>query len=436
MDKIIRKFTYTVAALLAVMVFIFSSYVGGGLGVAHAATSTTYSNVLEDLSKDETFNAADYPEVADDYSLNVIQIAESSDGELFIYVYQPSGQTVDLRASTINISTDKNNTLDLKFTSYSLEFINSYSTLYKYKVEDFSVLTASVRYYNLSQITRKWINGIDNTNEGENVGVYKAFSVVQLWTVVTVDGKISYLKEESEVVKIIKPYIGYIRYSNGWTLYNQSCDRHYIVFSTDKQIDQLMEADVSYSYRIKTVINGFEAFGDEVNENLTLYDTDEASNSAHGWFAEKYTWNRIQSVDTFISENEAVLSSERYEIISQGEWVFSFCDTDYNEDAGGMGVGITIETSTVVTGVAVLRLRFKTKGVPYNLGVVSDIVSEGDNQTPDGEYDDLNFGFQTNWQKIFKIILGFLLLILFLVVFIPIIISLIISIIKKIFKKE
>ena len=60
---------------------------------ASAAEAVSHSNVLDDLSKDEKFNPEDYPAKADDYSLKVIQIAEGANGELFVYVYQPSNDT-------------------------------------------------------------------------------------------------------------------------------------------------------------------------------------------------------------------------------------------------------------------------------------------------------------------------------------------------------
>ena len=60
---------------------------------------------MEDLLKDENFGRNAYPAVADDYSLKIIQIAESSDKELFIYVYQPSHDTKDLTATAVNMST-------------------------------------------------------------------------------------------------------------------------------------------------------------------------------------------------------------------------------------------------------------------------------------------------------------------------------------------
>ena len=72
-------------------------------------------SVLTDLQKDTAFNIEDYPVNSKDYSLNVIQIAESIDKELYIYVYQPSGVFGSLVASSINISTN-----DLNFINYTL----------------------------------------------------------------------------------------------------------------------------------------------------------------------------------------------------------------------------------------------------------------------------------------------------------------------------
>ncbi|UKI52459.1 MAG: hypothetical protein L6V79_02950 [Clostridium sp.] len=56
------------------------------------AESITYSEVLDDLKKDTSFKPENYPTKADDYSLQIIQLAESTDKELFVYVYQPSGK--------------------------------------------------------------------------------------------------------------------------------------------------------------------------------------------------------------------------------------------------------------------------------------------------------------------------------------------------------
>ena len=117
--RVKNRFT-SVAAAIAVIISIFSLFAGGGAQFASAAASA-YTNVMTDLTQDESFNAADYPGNVRDYGINVIQLAESTDGELFIYTYQPSGQQVDLIASTVRIAEQRNNADYLNPELYELE---------------------------------------------------------------------------------------------------------------------------------------------------------------------------------------------------------------------------------------------------------------------------------------------------------------------------
>lgn len=55
--------------------------------IAKAESTITYTNVLEDLQRDGSFSKDNYPEKENDYSLQIIQLAESSNKELFVYVY-------------------------------------------------------------------------------------------------------------------------------------------------------------------------------------------------------------------------------------------------------------------------------------------------------------------------------------------------------------
>ena len=75
---------------------------GGGAQTASAAASP-YSDALEDLRKDETFDVSEYPATSGDYSLHVIQLAESEQGELLIYVYQPAARS-DVQAWTMRLN--------------------------------------------------------------------------------------------------------------------------------------------------------------------------------------------------------------------------------------------------------------------------------------------------------------------------------------------
>ena len=72
--------------------------------LANATLVSGYSSPLADLMKDETFVKEDYPPNKADHSLKVIQVAESLDNELFIYVYQPAEM---FTATSINMSLEK-----------------------------------------------------------------------------------------------------------------------------------------------------------------------------------------------------------------------------------------------------------------------------------------------------------------------------------------
>ena len=79
------------------LILAFIAYLGMGFPrtLVYANEQIPYTNVMEDLEKDNSFKLEDYPAVEDDYSLQVIQIAESVNGELFVYVYQPSDEVKD-----------------------------------------------------------------------------------------------------------------------------------------------------------------------------------------------------------------------------------------------------------------------------------------------------------------------------------------------------
>ena len=92
---------------LTLILFILSGIWWSGATRSAFAEEAEYSNALDDLKKDEAFDRNLYPDNLNDYSLQLITVSESESGELFVYVYQPSGQHKNLRASSINLSTDR-----------------------------------------------------------------------------------------------------------------------------------------------------------------------------------------------------------------------------------------------------------------------------------------------------------------------------------------
>ncbi len=428
-----------ILALCAVFLLLVGVLFAGIMpATAFAATNETkYTGVIQDLRKDSEFLFDDslYPAVADDYSLQVIQIAESVNGELFVYVYQPSGEKKPLAATSINISTAINNGLSYK--NYKLTAIDTQGVFGKYIVDDFAVKSDTVRYYDISSIFRKWDKDIDSGTTDDNTINEVSFEVGKLFTACTVDGNVTYTETHTETILITNKHVGFVRYNNGFFLSQfNHCDSHYVAFSTDRRIDKLLEADVyfvSHWYLTRhsntTGKDTFES-GDNIENNVTLKYDEEVSNPADGLFGKKYTWNRIESVKDFTEKED--LTDGTKTALSGMQWVLRFYESEYKQTYNEW---YTEWESTSVSEVSILRLKFETDGKVYNLGVV-DNKQTGD-MNPDNnntfEFDFSNWG-KLNWLKYVLAIIAVILLCIILAPVLPYIINAVIWVVLLPFK--
>ena len=359
------------------LLLAFVSYMGIGFPITHAyadEVETVYSEVMEDLKKDENFDEGNYPMVEDDYSLKVIQIAESKDKELFVYVYQPSDWMKDLTATSIRISQSIGE--NAKWKDYALTLLSSEGVFDKYRVEGITVLSDIIRYYDIAAIYRKFDAKIDkptDTNYDQSINEV-VYEVGQEWHACTVDGVVSYSMITSETVTIMDKIVGYVQYSEGFKLYLDCCDAHFVAFSTDRKIDDLMEADVEYTTQsyIKIVKTGKDepTLGEKVSNAKTVKASEETSNEADGLFGKKYTWNRIERVSDFIkNEGEDLnLTTGNMADLEGMDWILRFEETEFTSTVGSY----VVNEGTLVSEVTILRLKFQTDGVTYNLGVVDN----------------------------------------------------------------
>ena len=244
-SKKVRTMLLSFAILLACLVTcIFGSF---NPITAYASSITInggYTDVLEDLKVSEDFDADSYKINEKDYSLQVITIAESEDKELFVYVYQPC-TTLGIRATTINISTGVKDNLNYK--NYKLKFVNSRGVFYKYVVEDFIVNNDEVRYYDISSIFRAWDNNLGDKNADAGTISEVPFAVGKQYTMSGYGKDVSCSCSDIELITITDKYVGFVRYYTMWADWIQAnTDSHFVAFSTDKQIDKLMEADVYF----------------------------------------------------------------------------------------------------------------------------------------------------------------------------------------------
>lgn len=377
--------------LIVLLLLLFATVITifGGVGRAYAAINN-YSSVLDDLKKDSNFNFADYPAVNNDYSLKVIQIAESTDGELFIYAYQPAAKTKLLVATDINMSFSES--VD-ETQLFSLSLVSDAGIFQKYRVNSVKVSADDVRYYNISSIYRTWNKEIDGATTTGNIVNKKAYGVGQYWEAKTQDDTVIYKVLKVDTVEIINPFTSYIRRNknNSANAYYQ--DNYYVAFSTDRNIDELLSATVEYRvrdyfYKANNVL-GFDntefskkaTFSNEKRTQKNVYcdEVNELYQQGYKLFGifdlnDKYSWERIQSSADFI-KNAGANSSDKNEV-GKLQWVLMFDECSVYRYTNDKLIQTVEETGQIIDEVTILRLEFVEDGVTYNLGAVSDMVSK------------------------------------------------------------
>lgn len=374
----IKKFSVVFVVCFLALVLVLSGFAFtplSGMSINNILlASSSVSNVLSDLQKDENFNSVNYPEDADDTSLKLIQIAESVEDELLVYVYQPSGAYLDLRASKIVISRTE---LPDDLFVYDLTYLNSSGTLYKYKVNDFSVSNESLRHYFITEIYRPFNSSIGDKESDDDTHITEVtYAVGKLYSAFTVDNEVSYSCTNKTYEEIDDLTWGSLRYLNGYFLYQKSCDSHYLAFSTEIPIDRIIEADVSFTHTWHGYSSSNWYTRDPVTEKVTINGDDEGGSVAYGLFGHTYSWPRIQKVSDFINDND--LTEEAENKLAGKDWVFRFYDTDY---IWGSNMTGAFYEYTVVDNVTILRLEYEYNEQVYNVGIVANMG--GDDGVPD-----------------------------------------------------
>lgn len=440
--KLIRLF-----ALLSLFVILIPT----SSSVAYAYTDV-YSDVLADLQVDENFNKDDYPINQTDYSLQIIQIAESNDKSLLVYVYQPSAGKNDIVTKKIRMSVDDGRS----YADYNLTLLSRNGVFFKYKVDnyiaDFS--SAQKRTYKIVQLMRPADKALGDkvVDENNNVISYIPYPCSWTFTAVYKDGKIYYGKDKLDTILVTDKYCGQLQFSDPLediylTLGSFKLGMlHFVAFNTDRQIDKLLSADIEYTLVCRDYYYENNAGVDSLL-NRDVYTSERKSKTVkstesdsyqNGIFAHKYTWKEIMTVEDFINnvvqdENfffDSELTPSGKKDLEGKKWVLCFLTTEITHSSSSAGLWRRdIDKRYFVNDETILRLEFKTGGNLYNLGVVDNY------QTGDGVADNKeNYGFNEeywkkwlkgiwdeiqDWIKIIAIVLGVILLIIILCFIFP-----------------
>ncbi len=385
-----RRLNLTIAFLILLMLFF--SLVSNIPQKVTYAEETQYSNVLTDLQKDKSFKKNIYIENNADYSLRVIQVAESVDKELFIYVYQPSANTRKYIGTCVNMSVNSGGQ-----KLYDLELLNSEGVFFKYKVLDLVVnKELEERTYDLTSIYRPFDAKVDTPPEdGASTITEISYAVGKLFKAKENEkGETIYDCTNTEVVKITDKFVGFVRYKDGYHLFPTytACDSHFIAFDTDKDIEDLYSAKVTYSTQIVVSqgILGTNYGKIEKQKEATQTCTENVEYiGKSGWVRYKYEWNRIQTVNEFLKETKKSdiyeagvfnvevknsITEKAEKLLESKKWILRFTETTYAEKMGSSGATLwqTTKYYTTVSNLSVIELTFKSEGQVFKLGVVDN----------------------------------------------------------------
>ncbi len=411
-----RKTNYAVILLIAIF-FIFFQTGGGAVyrTAVSARAETEASSVIKDLTTDKSFNFSDYPEELYNFSIEVIQIAESENGELFIYTYQPCQRAIKLVCNEVNMSFSDKLGGEVEYTAdsdkpklYPLKQVSTWGVFSKYLVEDVTVSKDSVRYYNITSLYRNYDKLADDSALKDEHGI--ALKVGQCWKAETVNGAVQYEVKKIDTITITDCIYGTIRVPEGFNFaFSYSCDMHVIAIDTDIKMDDLLEADVAFKYcYIEKGIYGQDTGYDWQDKTVTVNYKEKGTSDDHIFGKGSKTWDKIKRGSDFVetlAEAKIKMSDEMKNDLWQKEWVIAFWDTNYENTAGGVlgwlnyvgaVFGGTIYKSTVVKDATVIRLEFLKDGKVYNLGAVSD---------KSGDFDVIGGGDETfidSVNKVFK----------------------------------
>lgn len=399
--QLIKMFgKYLIVAPVVALFIFFCLFFNGNV---YAASET--ASVLTDLQKDPNFNISDYPSDYTDYSIKVIQIAETTAKELVVYIYQPSHYKVDLTATKISISYgySKDGT-GLEPKIYPLKLLSTEGVFDKYLVENYIITSDTSRYYNIVSIFRNYNSTVDKAQSEGFDFTDIACSVGQQWCAYYLNDSIVYEMNTFNTMQIDTIFEGNVDFQNSitWDNFIGKYDKGQVWFkcfnAPDYVIKHIFDVDLTWkkqymkytSYNLKTDTD--EAIGDvEYIDNITIDDNDVIEYTNSGLIKRTYSWNRILSSEDFIkalNKNKCDISDDALEKVKSSEWVITYDITPCNiEFVGGTYVS-SYKYHYKVFDSGILRISFQdVLGKFYDLGVVNsltspDSISDGSSLAP------------------------------------------------------
>lgn len=410
-----------ILVLLVILFFLIAPSI-----VSVNAESSMFSDVMDDLSRDLTFNVDEYPSITNSADIKyedimqVIQVAENSNKELFIYIYQPYGNTESLKALKINMALTEISLYDENiFNVYDLQHINTNGVFSKYVVKGLDI-PSGVNVFNITSLYREYSSTFDGGVSDDDVIVGKKVPVAKIYEIGYFNDEYISKCHETLYVDIDITNFGFLRYRHN-LMVDDYIDAHYVAFNVvNFDIQHIYNAELRYDLYYYEASKSGGASGSKKyclpNEALnykeqflesrkvTLYD-DETTSVSQWWSGRKFEWSRIETRDKFLSRTEGELYAETETTLGDFDYVFNFAETTVNCENEGTFIW---SKAYLTKNVAVLRIKFLSEDKVYNLGVVSDMGHSDGN--PDAVIGDIDTELIGEWFEKILMLIGFLIL--------------------------
>lgn len=389
MKALHEKLKRIALAVVLTLLTVFSFLLPAVKTASAAETETVYSEVVDDLIKNGNFDTSLYPNDPLDMSMQLIQVAESSDKELFLYVYQPSDSVKELVATSVNLSATTDDTLDSHL--YSLTLVSTVGVFDKYVVDDLVVPDSVVRYYKISSILRPWDASIDPALDNDNTISEVSYDIGKKFTAFNIGEDVFYSCEDFETIRVTGKYVGFLRYyderkrPNG---FYDDLDSFFVGFSTERKVENLLSAKITaeiytvtekWHYYASVAVGQGSSISEPKEQEFTVVRGEEDDFKTSAWFYdETYVWDQIQTKEEFYSQDGAdfsnVLKAESVNI----DWVLRFYNAPIKVDEDiFLGFGKKTITTFHVSDVSILELTFKSDGEIFVVGVVDNVQTGG-----------------------------------------------------------
>lgn len=393
MNNNIKK---TLICYIILFAFIFACFAGVLFSINRVkAEELEYTDVLADLQKDKNFNTGNYPGYsfstlpANLHEVNIIQIAEGNNRELFIYTYEPTrgneNETVELLSVTMYDGYVENGVFpNGSLRDYSLELVSESSVFCKYRVLNYSVSSEVIRYYNIHEFHREFNASFGDKLESSDAARKFAIACGIQFACSYINDKLVIEATSYSFLELKSLYIDsfFIESGFGYQWFfgrTEDHDLYFGVFTLEDEfkIDYIYDLDLEYTEEKLEWTNYTDP---AVVSSNPIYETsfhyESRSVKTSGFLKKEYVWDSFYPAQDF--KRDAILKgitlseSLTEKLDEDGAWVFLI--DSYVTTVSRLQL-VWKYSKYRLADVSMLRLHFQSGVNTYNLGVISDKVT-------------------------------------------------------------